>query len=235
MGLMRVASLVSGGKDSIFASLLAQERGWTVTHFVTVAPKGDNPYLYHRPNVKWVELQARCAGIEHVMVESEEGEEAELDALRRALKGLPVDGVTSGALASEYQRVRIERVCHELGLKSFTPLWHHEPAQHVRSLIDAGIRAIVVHVAAQGLEKDWLGRILDREAIDELVRLQKRHGLNPAGEGGEYETFVLDAPHFGHRIQIEEAEGYWKRDSGTLEIRKARLAFKTETPVPVAA
>lgn len=230
---MRVASLVSGGKDSIYASLLAKERGWDVTHFVTVEPKASHPYLYHRPNVQWVELQARCVGAEHRFVPSKEGDEAELEALRTALGGLDVDAATSGALASEYQRVRIEQVCHELGLRSFTPLWHHDPVQHLRDLVAAGIDARFVRVSADGLGKDWLGRRLDARAIEDLVALHRSRGLHVAGEGGEYETFVVDAPHFAQRIQIEEAEGLWRRDEGTLEIRKARLAFKTHAaPVP---
>lgn len=223
---MQVASLVSGGKDSLLASLLAQEQGWEVTRYVTLRPTGRDPYLYHRPNVEWVALQAKAAGLPHVMVEAGEGEDAELEALRRALKGRSVDGVTSGALSSEYQRVRIEQVCHELGLRSFAPLWHHDPAQHLRDVLTCGLSALVVHVAAEGLGKEWLGRPLDVHAADELVQLQRQRGVNPAGEGGEYETFVVDAPQFSHRIQVEEATASWRRDSGTYEIQRARLAFK---------
>lgn len=223
---MRVASLVSGGKDSFFASHLAQQRGWEVTHYVTIAPQGEDPHLYHRPNVAWVELQARCAGIPYLTVPSPPGEAAELATLRSALERLAVDGVTSGAIASEYQRTRIERVCHELGLKSFAPLWHHDRVRHLRDLLEARFEAVIVHVAAEGLGKEWLGRKLDEEAVEDLARLQRTHRIDPAGEGGEYETFVLDAPQFEHRVQIEEAEGFWKRDAGTLVIRRARLKFK---------
>lgn len=197
---------------------------------MTVRPRPENPYLFHRPNVRWVELQAKCAGVEHVVVDAGEGDAAEQDALRRALEGLPVAGVTSGALASEYQRVRIENVCHALGLKSFTPLWHHDPSRHLRDLIEAGIDSRIVHVAAEGLGKEWLGRRLDVQAAAELDDLRARKGVNPAGEGGEYETFVVDAPQFNHRVQIEESEGVWRRDSGTLTIHSARLAFKTVSP-----
>lgn len=224
---MRIASLVSGGKDSLYASWVAAQRGWDITHYVTVRPKAEHPYLYHRPNVRWVQLQAQCAGVQYVQVESGEGDAAELDALRQVLKNLDVDGVTSGALASEYQRTRVDRVCHELGLKSFAPLWLHSPLQHVRDVVDAGLEVLFVHVAANGLGQDWLGRRLDARSISDLERLAKTKGINPAGEGGEYETFVLDAPQFRQRIQIEESEGFWKRDTGTLEIRKARLEFKT--------
>lgn len=231
---MKVASLVSGGKDSIYASLLAREQGWEVTHYVTIRPRGDHPYLYHRPNVEWVELQARCAGVLHVVADSGEGDEAEKNALRDALRGLPIEGVTSGALASEYQRIRIEEVCQELGLKSFTPLWHHNPVQHLSDVLQAGIAAIFVQVAADGMGQDWLGRKLDQNAVDALIRLSRDRGLNAAGEGGEYETFVLDAPQFEHRVVIDESEGYWRRDAGHLAIRRARLAFKTN-PVAAAA
>lgn len=233
---MRVASLVSGGKDSIFAGLLASDRGWDVTHYVSVRSKEDHPLLYHRPNIEWVGLQARCAGVQHVVGDAENGDDAEVDALRRVLKGLPVDAVTSGAVASEYQRVRIEQVCEDLGLRSFMPLWHHEPVQHLRDVINAGIRCIFVAVAANGFDQDWLGRPLDQDAIQRLERLQKTKGVHPAGEGGEYETFVLDAPHFAHAIQIEESDASWARDAGTLRIRKARLALKATAPArPLAA
>jgi diphthine-ammonia ligase len=197
---------------------------------VTIRPSPEHPYLFHRPNVQWVELQAKCAGVKHVVVDAGEGDAAEQDALKRALDGLPVQGVTSGALASEYQRVRIENVCHALGLKSFAPLWHHDPARHLRDLVQAGVDSLVVHVAAEGMGKEWLGRRLDANAAEELVRLHARKGVNPAGEGGEYETFVVDAPQFSHRVQIEESEGVWRRDAGTLTIRRARLAFKSQMP-----
>lgn len=224
---MRIASLVSGGKDSVYASHVAQQRGWNVTHYVTIHPEAADPMLYHKPNVDWVRLQAGTADVAHVKVSAPEGEAGELAALRRALETLDVDGVTSGALASEYQRVRIERVCHDLGLRSFAPLWHHDPVQHLRDLLGAGVEALVVHVAAEGLGKDWLGRPLDERAVQDLERLQRSRGLHPAGEGGEYETFVLDAPQFSQRIQVEESEAYWKRDAGTFHIRKARLEFKS--------
>lgn len=231
---MRVASLVSGGKDSVYASHLALERGWDVTHYVTVRPSAAHPYLYHRPNVDWVALQAQCAGVEHVVADAGEGDAAELDALRGVLRGLPVDAVTSGALASEYQRTRIDGVCHELGLRSFAPLWHHDPARHLRDLLAAGVEAVFVHVAADGMGKEWLGRRLDLGAAEDLDRLAAGRGVNPAGEGGEYETFVLDAPQFRERVQIDESEGLWRRDEGTLEIRKARLAFKPQRAAAAA-
>ena len=58
-------------------------------------------------------------------VETAGEKETELADLEAALAPLPIDGFTSGALASEYQRTRLEGIGHRLGLKSFAPLWHN--------------------------------------------------------------------------------------------------------------
>lgn len=219
---MRVLSLVSGGKDSVYASWVAQQWGWDVAAYVTFLPEATTPMLFHRPNAKWVELQARAAGIpwRGVPLPRRDDEEA---VLRKALQGLKVDGITTGALASEFQRTRFERACHAAGLKTFSPLWRHEPSQHLHDLLGSGIRAIFVHVAANGLGREWLGRTLDDAAVGDLERVAQKHRINVAGEGGEYETFVTHAPHFRSRIEIQKGSSSWARDSGTYEIQRARL------------
>lgn len=219
---MRVASLVSGGKDSVFASWVAQQWGWNVAAYVTLLPEASAPLLFHRPNAPWVRLQAQAARIPWRSVRLTRRTEEE-SALRQALGGLRVDGVTTGALASEFQRTRFERACEAAGLKIFSPLWHHEPGQHLRDLVGSGFEAVFVHVAANGLGRDWLGRPLNESAIQGLERVAQKTRINLAGEGGEYETFVTRAPHFRSRIEIQRARRTWSRDSGTYQIQRARL------------
>jgi len=43
------------------------------------------------------------------------------------------------------------------------------------------------------------------------------------GEGGEYETLVLDAPFFKKKIELVETEVFWKGESGYLLVKKATL------------
>ncbi|MBI2078446.1 MAG: diphthine--ammonia ligase [Euryarchaeota archaeon] len=223
---MRVASLVSGGKDSIFASYVAHQSGWEVSAYVTLLPEAEAPMLFHRPNAAWAKLQAKAARVawRAVNLGAQDDEEA---ALERALSGLRVDGVTSGALASEYQRTRFESVCHRLGLKTFAPLWHHDPARHLRDLEAAGIRSVFTHVSASGLGAEWLGEPLEGANIPVLEELGRRHRIHVAGEGGEYETFVTDAPHFASRIVIDKAHTEIARDTATYVIESARLEAKT--------
>jgi diphthine-ammonia ligase len=149
--------------------------------------------------------------------------ETELEDLTEVLQSLEIDGVISGAIASEYQRTRIERVCDRLGIKSFTPLWHKNQELLLRDQINAGFHIIIVGVFAEGFDETWLGRTIDRAAIDELVHLHEKHGINIAGEGGEYETLVLSGPVFSKKLVIDESIKQWNRDSGTFQVKTAHL------------
>jgi diphthine-ammonia ligase len=81
-------------------------------------------------------------------------------------------------------------------------------------------------VAAHGFDQRWLGAKLDRGAVDRLVGLRDRFGVDPCGEGGEYESLVLDAPWFRYRIEIREAERSWDGVSGRYRVLEADLKPK---------
>lgn len=221
---VRVAVLFSGGKDSTYAGFVAAQRGWEVARLVSVLPRDPDSMLYHVPALHVVPLLAEAMGIPLVQERAGEGEDAELDALRRALAPLDVDGVVVGAIASDYQHSRVNAVGHELGLRVFAPLWRLDQGRLLRDYLDAGIEAVFTRVSAEGLGPEWLGRRLDRAAADELLRLHERVGLSPCGEGGEFETLALNGPMSRQRVEIVRAEPTWDGASGVLEIREARLA-----------
>jgi ABC transporter with metal-binding/Fe-S-binding domain ATP-binding protein len=222
---MRVACLVSGGKDSIAAANVVAQWGWDIDSFLTLLPQAEAPMLYHRPNAKWVRLQAEAASVP--WRSKDVGADAsETEALADLLRPLRIDGVVTGAVASEFQRTSFEAVCHGLGLKTFAPLWHHGPERHLQDLIGMGVASILVHAAAAGLDESWLGRPLDVTGVADLSRVAAKHRLNVAGEGGEYETYAVDAPIFAQRIEITKAHATWWRDSGTWMIDSARLVAK---------
>ncbi|MDD5503268.1 MAG: TIGR00289 family protein [Candidatus Thermoplasmatota archaeon] len=223
---MKVASLFSGGKDSAFAAYVTIQHGWEVPYFVSVLSESDSSYMFHVPNVHLTSLQAEAAGAKYVEVKTKGEKEKELDDLKRALSKLEIDGVISGAVASEYQRTRIERICDELGIKSFAPLWHKDPRMLVRDMIEAQFDIRIVGAFAEGFDSSWLGKKLDMAAYEDLCRLNDRYGVSVSGEGGEYESLVLDCPMFGKRLEIVESQKEWKRSSGTLRIIDAKLVEK---------
>jgi ABC transporter with metal-binding/Fe-S-binding domain ATP-binding protein len=223
---MRIAALVSGGKDSILALHCAQTTGWDVTHLVTVRSRADDSWMFHVPNTRLAPLVAQAVGAQLVVVETAGEKESEVEDLARAIEGIPVDGFVSGALASEYQRTRLERIGHRLGLRSFTPLWHKTPEQVLATVAHPTWDVRFAAVAAEGLSEAWLGRRLDPAAATELAALRARHGLHMGGEGGEYETLVLDAPCYQKRIEVTRATSVWRRDGGVWRVEEARLAEK---------
>ena len=223
---MRVAVLISGGKDSALALHRVLQQGVDVEYLVTMTPLRDDSWMFHYPNLFLTSLFAEAAGIPLKQGKTTGIKEEEVADLKRVLASLNIEGVVSGAVASEYQKSRIERICTELSLRSITPLWKESPLRLLRELVDSGFRTVITGVYAHGFDRPWLGREIDEAAIGALIRLSQEHGISPIGEGGEYESLVLDAPYFMKEIELLETETEWENQRGTLWVRKARLSDK---------
>ena len=223
---MRLAALVTGGKDSILALYRAQKMGHIIEVLATMIPKRADSYMFHFPNIHLIDHISRALEIPLVKAETPGIKEKELDDLEKLLSSLDVDGVVSGAILSAYQKERIGRICDELGLESVTPLWHEDPMNIMRELIDLKFKVIIVGVYAYGFDKSWLGKEINTETLEKLVELHEQYQISLVGEGGEYESLVLDAPFFKKRIEIVRAEATYENLSGILVIKEAKLADK---------
>ena len=183
--------------------------------------------MFHHPAVEWTGLQAETLGIPHVTAETSAVKEEEIGALRESLSRLVmsqgIDCVVTGAIASEYQKSRIDRVCDGLRIRAVAPLWRINPSRLVKEQVAMGFEFIITACMAMGLDRRWLGRVIDDRALGELQIISRKHGLNMAFEGGEAETFVVNAPIFRKKVRVVEAEPVWKGDSGFLNIVRADL------------
>jgi predicted ATP pyrophosphatase (TIGR00289 family) len=189
-------------------------------------PKREDSWMFHYPNIHLADLFAEAVGISHVKTETAGIKEAEVEDLKRLLATLDIDAVVSGAISSEYQKKRIDKVCSQLGLKSIAPLWHQDPRKLLDELIKLQIETIIVGVYAYGFTADWLGRKINQAAINDLLELNKKYQISLVGEGGEYETLVLNMPFFRKKIRLAETEKIWENQSGYLLVKKAVLAEK---------
>jgi ABC transporter with metal-binding/Fe-S-binding domain ATP-binding protein len=207
----------------VFAAYLMEQMGHTVDVLVNIRPRDPHSWVFHTPNLSMVPLMAEAMGKALIAADGPGTEEGDLAALAGALSGLEVEGVVTGAIASDYQWDRINHVCEALGLKVFSPLWRKDQDLVMEEMIDAGIKAVMVSVSAEGLDPSWLGREIDRPALEELRSMARRYGMNLAGEGGEYETMALDSPIHRQRIRIVEQEVETARDSGRLTVTEASL------------
>ncbi len=225
---MNLAALFSGGKDSCFAVHDMIRKGHSVKYLITMLTENRESYMFHYPNLKFTGHQAESMGIKQILWKTKGEKEKELFDLKRSVESVrkDVDGVIAGGLASRYQYNRIKSINDSLGLESIAPHWHIDPEKYWEMILRAGFRVMIVGVACEGLGKEWLGRVIDREAYRELRKLSEKHRFHLAFEGGEAETFVLDGPGFGKRIEIRDAERVWDRDSGFYLFRKVRLAGK---------
>ena len=229
-------SLFSGGKDSSWALYRALENDYPVERLVTVHPDGDS-YMYHVPATRLASLAAESIGIELLEVEPDDfgaddvpdsGEQgdAELEPLEAALRELDAEvgvaGVTAGAVESEYQTSRIEAMAERLEANLFAPLWQENPRDLADAMLDAGFEIRIIRVAAYGLDESWLGRRLNADALDELEALNDEYGVHILGEGGEFETLVVDGPHMDRRIELEY-ETEWDGTRGTIVVEDAWL------------
>ena len=165
--------------------------------------------MFHTPNIDKAALQAEAMHIPLIEQETSGVKEEELEDMKKAFEKAKreygIQGIVVGALFSDYQQERVNRICDHLDLKTFAPMWHKEQTMLLCRMVDEGFHFILQKVAAYGLDKSWLNVSFDHAMIDRLVALQKKIGINTAGEGGEYETLVLDGPCFRKKLVIDKA------------------------------
>ena len=226
---MKLGVLFSGGKDSTFALHVAAQKE-EVACLITVVSKNEESYMFHTPNIDLTALQAEALGLPLIQKATEGKREEELkdlkEAIAQAIKDFQIEGVVSGAIESVYQSERIQRLCNQLDVWCFNPLWKRNQKEHLEEIVAKGFRVIISGIFAYPLDRTWLGREIDKNVIEGLVRLEKKFGLSPSGEGGEIETTVLDAPMFKEKIEILTSEVDAKGNSGVFRIKQARLVPK---------
>ncbi len=245
----RVIVLHSGGKDSTYAAWWAQMKGWDIAACCTVLVDSDDSMMFQTDS-SWISgLQSSAMGCPWLPVVSAGEPESEVSDLLQALhsgvssdaieewfdsRGLNTpefvngvegywDGIVVGALRSDYQKTRIERLSAKLGVSVHTPLWHHNGLRHMKDIISHGFEIMMVSVSSDGLDSSWLGRVLDHHSLEELISLSKLHRFHPDGEGGEFETLVLSGPHMNRKILLE-GESLWDGRRGKWHIKNASMS-----------
>ncbi|MBU0527126.1 MAG: diphthine--ammonia ligase [Candidatus Micrarchaeota archaeon] len=208
---MRVVVLFSGGKDSVYSVFWALKKGFKPV-LVTVRPP-EYSMMFHHPNVELTKLQAESMGLEQIFVETTESNWRE--KLIETIRELNVSGIVTGAIASEYQKKRIDSIAEQLGIQSYAPIWHK--GEELLNEMLTKFEIYVTAVSAEGLGPEFLA-----EPFKKIVDA-KIPGIHPFLEGGEGETFVTNAPCFKKRIIIKKWKKTWDGVRGVAEIEDAYL------------
>lgn len=199
----RVGVLVSGGKDSLYAAFLLKRFCYELTCMMGIASENLDSYMFHTPTTNVLPAVADRLGLPLVLESSPGVKERELDALRTALSRAIADhaivAIGCGAIKSNYQRDRLLLLCEEFGLSLHAPLWQFDELTYAQQLDDYGFSVIVTRVAADGLVAEDVGRMFSLEWAKSLAE----RGISPVGEGGEFETLVLDCPLYSSPIAVK--------------------------------
>ncbi len=219
---MKVGVLFSGGKDSAFAAYLAKKEGHELACLISIFSKNDYSYMFHTPSISKVEKQAEVMEIPLIKFQTKGEKELELQDLKKAVleakEKFNIDAIITGAVASVYQASRVQKICEELELKVINPLWQVNQIELLEDLIKNDFEVIITGIAAYPLDERWLGRKIDQKFIEETKELQKKYGINPVGEGGEFESFVLNCPLFKKRLKIKDQEITGEKNSFRMEL-----------------
>jgi len=219
---MKVAVLFSGGKDSCMAAYLAKKQGHDIMCLITIHSRNPESYMFHTSSIKKTKHQAEVMGLPLIVIKTEGEKEKELldleTAIKKAKKEYEIKGIVSGALASNYQKSRIEDVCKKLKLNSLAPLWNKDGFEYLNDIIKNKFKVIITAVSAYPLNASWLGREIDERFIGEIRNLHNKYKVHPAGEGGEFETFVLYCPLFERPLRVIGANFTGEKNSWKMEL-----------------
>lgn len=221
---MNLGVLYSGGKDSTLALMKAQKYHKVVC-LISIVSENKESFMFHTPNIDITLLQSQAMGLPLVRVTTKGEKESELKDLKKAVEEaktrFKIEGVVTGAVHSTYQASRIQKICHELNLWCFNPLWLKDQVELLKEVVSEKIHAIIGGVFAEPFDESYLGKEINDEMIKKLAKQQ-----NPAGEGGEIETTVLNAPVFHKRIEVTKSSQQFKNFAGTFNIDDAKLVEK---------
>lgn len=219
---MKCGVLFSGGKDSAYAAFLAIKSGYEVSCLISIISENLESYMFHTPSISKVKKQAEVMNIPLIIKETKgqkEDELADLEfAIKKAKKEFGIKTIVTGAVESVYQASRIQKICDKLKLKCINPLWKKNQLKLLKELIENDFEVIITGVFAYPLDETWLGRKIDKKFIEETKILHEKYKINPAGEGGEFESFVLNCPLFRRKLEIKDKQIIGKRNAWKIEI-----------------
>jgi len=209
---MKTAVLFSGGKDSCYSAYLARQAGHELVCLISIFSENPYSYMFHTPSIEATKKQAEVMGIPLIIQKTKGEKEEELKDLekviQKAKENYQIKGIVTGALHSVYQASRIQNICNKLDLECINPLWHKDEFEYLNELIKNKFKIIITAVAAYPLNQSWLGREIDKKFINEVKELKEKYKIHPAGEGGEFETFVIDCPLFKKGLKIKSFKDF---------------------------
>ena len=209
---MKVFSSWSGGKECALATYKAISQGYEVLYLVNFISEDGERSRSHGIKASVLALQAEAIGIPLIQVKTSwENYEENFKKVVRKLKDKGVEGGVFGDMDLEEHKEWTDRVCGEVGIKAFSPLWGIKAKELIDEFLKLGFEAMVI---ATTLEEDLLGKVLDKALVSQISKL----GSHPCGERGEYHTFVTAGPIFKRILKVTSGKKEKRDNAWFVEI-----------------
>lgn len=232
---MKVIASWSGGKDSAYALHLAKQQGHEVVSLLTMM-MSEEKSNFHMIRSDILDAQANAIEVPLIKKQtSNETYEHDFKAVLAEFKAEGVEGLVVGDICEivGHEEGWLNRVCCEMELKPIKPLWMGDTKRIYINYVRAGFEATVVRIKLSNLGMEWLGRILDKQFYEDILKLDN---IDPCGEGGEYHTVVTDGPYFKKKIEILETQkhnlgsncGYLEVKDFALKQKKRRFQYENK-------
>lgn len=224
---MKVVAAWSGGKDSCFAYYKAVKEGLEVISLLTFM-HSEELSNFHGIPVDLLFAQADALGLPLVKrVTKPNMYEQQFKETLLEFKAKGVEGLVTGDIyeVAMHEKGWLERVCKEVGLIPIRPLWQGDTKEIFNDYITAGFKSTVVRTNLSVLSEEWLGRELDKQFFNDILKLRN---VDPCGEGGEYHTIVTDGPNFKSYIKLVETQTSTSDGYGHLDIMRFEVVPKSK-------
>jgi len=193
----------SGGKDSCLALEHARRAGYDVAILLNMLAEDGHYSRSHGLRRSMLKAQADALSTEILFGQATWDDYEKVFLARLAL--LKSRGFTAGIFGDidlEDHREWVERVCGTVGFEAVLPLWNKDRNILLKEFMSSGYQATVVSIRENALGREWLGRNLDRNAVEAF----RSAGIDLSGENGEYHTFVYDGPIFKKPVLFRTGE-----------------------------
>jgi asparagine synthase (glutamine-hydrolysing) len=219
---MKCGILFSGGKDSVYAAYLVKTHGYEISCLITIISENPDSYMFHTPSISKVIKQAEVMKVPLITQTTKGEKEEELKDLEKVIKNAKekfgIEAIVTGSVDSAYQASRVQKICDKLKLDCFNPLWQKDQFELLDDLIKNKFDIIITGVFAYPLNEKWLGKKINSNFKNEVKTLFDKYRINPAGEGGEFESFVLDCPLFSRELKVKNMNTLGSKNSWRMEI-----------------
>lgn len=218
------AVLFTGGKDSCLALQLAKQQGYKICYLLSVLPENFDSFMFHKPDLRFLKKQAEMLNLPLIVEKSKGKKDKELRDLKKLIEKVKdkINIIVVGGIESSYQRNRIKKVCEDLGLKFYAPLWGCGCEEIWRKLFKEKFKVILTKISCEGIHRDFLGKVIDKDMFKKLKKLSEKNKFRLDFEGGEAESAVLFMPEFKKNIKIKysiEDEGEYRHFLKIKEVR----------------